>query len=186
MNNLIYANTPKFILWLIIIAAVIAALVIMIIIATKHINEKKKRDCFNLLNKICLSANLDNYVLESVHNNTYDYYLETDSKKFYIKLINNPANQEICVNNAIKWQLRRNAFDKEVKFLDGVENLMRMDLKNDEKTNHKIFIIFPNAGVLLKVINECEMVFITPHTDIYGARIITYKQLLEDNTLLEL
>ena len=185
MYNLIYAiNIPSFVYWIIVAILAIVGLVVGLVLASKHINEKRKKDCFNLLEKICNNSKNDNYVLETVNNKEYDYYIETEKDKFYIKLINNPSNQEICVNNAIKWQLRRSMYEKEMRFVDGVENLMRLDLKNEGKTNHKIYIIYPNARALLKVINECEMVFINPTTDIYGARILTYRQLEEDNDLL--
>ena len=38
---------------------------------------------------------------------------------------------------------------------------------------------------LLKVINECEMVFVYPDTDVYGAQVISYKKLEENLDLLE-
>ena len=100
--------------------------------------------------------------------------------------LNNPNNQEICVNNAIKWQLRNGLHEKGLRFVEGVELLMRMDIKTDGKEVRKLFIIYPNSRALLKVINECEMVFITPKTDIYGASIITYKQLEDDYDLIKL
>ena len=63
---------------------------------------------------------------------------------------------------------------------------MRMDIKNEGKEIKKLFIIYPNSRALLKVINECEMVFIDPKTDIYGSTIITYRQLEENFDLIEL
>ena len=49
---------------------------------------------------------------------------------------------------------------------------------------YKIFLIYPNARSLLRYINECEMEFVYPQTDVYGARIITYKALNEHHELL--
>lgn len=69
--------------------------------------------------------------------------------------------------------------------VEGVEPLMRLDLANTQKKEHKLFIIYPNVTALLKVINECEMVFVYPDTDVYGAQVISYKKLEENLDLLE-
>jgi hypothetical protein len=39
-------------------------------------------------------------------------------------------------------------------------------LSASSKPNKKLYIVYPNARSLLKYINECEMVFIKPNTDI--------------------
>ncbi|MDE5855960.1 MAG: hypothetical protein K2H06_02835, partial [Anaeroplasmataceae bacterium] len=104
-----------------------------------------------------------------------------------IKVIYNFSNQEICINNAIKWQLRKLSDQHEtMTFVEGIEPLMRLDLNNTEKKEHKLFIIYPNVTALLKVINECEMVFVYPDTDVYGSQVIPYKKLLEDINLLDI
>ena len=130
--------------------------------------------------------NLESYKLEYSAHPAYDYLIESEEYKYYVKLIHNPNNQEICVNNAIKWQLRNGLHEKGLRFVEGVELLMRMDIKNNGKKVRKLFIIYPNSRALLKVINECEMIFVNPKTDIYGANIVTYRQLEEDHNLIEL
>lgn len=178
--------TPEFLYFGIGLVVLIGIIIFAIIFVNKKIEEKRKKECFNLLNTICDERINDKYTLELANNNVYDYYIETNNHRYYIKLINNPYNQEICVNNAIKWQLRRCVKEKEIRFVDGVEQLMRMDIKKGEKTAHKLYIIYPNCKALFKVINECEMIFVNPDTDIYGSNIITFKQLQEDHNLLEL
>ena len=185
MPNFLSFKIPNFVYWIIGILVLVIALIIVICFFTKHLNEKRKKDCFNLLNKICAEKIEGEYKIEQANSLAYDFYIETINHKYYIKLINNPNNQEICVNNAIKWQLRNSIHEKDIRFVEGVEHLMRMDIKNDGKTAHKLYIVYPNARALLKVINECEMVFITPETDIYGAKIVTYKQLEENYNLMK-
>ena len=187
MFNVINAiKIPNFVYWTILVIVLIVVAIVCLAVASKHIAEKRKKDCFNLLLKVCESKEKDSYKLEYSTNPAYDYYIESDEHSYLIKLINNTNNQEICVNNAIKWQLRNGIHDKGLRFVEGVEELMRMDVKNDGKVIHKLFVIYPNSRALLKVINECEMIFITPSTDIYGAKVITYKQLEEDFSLIEL
>ena len=50
----------------------------------------------------------------------------------------------------------------------------------------KIYIIYPNSRSLLKYVNECEMEFVTPETDIYGTQVITYLALNEDLSLIKI
>ena len=71
-------------------------------------------------------------------------------------------------------------------FVEDIEPLMRLELENSIKKEHKLFIIYPNVTALLKVINECEMAFVYPDTDVYGAQVIPYKRLIEDTELIEL
>ena len=187
MPNIYSIKLPSFVYWVIGVFVLIIVLIFVGIFVSKKLQEKRKKDCFNILNKICQKKVKDNYKLELVNNNlAYDYFIETENYKYYIKLINNPNNQEICVNNAIKWQLRSGPHDKEMRFVEGVEHLMRMDIKRDQKISRKVFIIYPNSKALFKVINECEMIFVNPDTDIYGANIITYKQLEDNYNLIEL
>ena len=187
MFNVINAiKIPAFVYWTIGIIVIGVLAIVLFAIGSKHIAEKRKKDCFNLLNKVCDSKENKNYKLELSNHPAYDYYIENDNYKYFVKLIINTNNQEICVNNAIKWQLRNGLHDKGLRFVEGVESLMRMDINPNGKEVKKLFIIYPNSRALLKVINECEMIFVNPKTDIYGANIITYKQLEEDFDLIKL
>ena len=187
MFNVIYAiKIPAFVYWTIFVIILITAAIFVLALTSKHVAEKRKKDCFTLLQKVCESKNLESYKLEYSTHPAYDYHIENEEYRYLIKLIVNPNCQEICVNNAIKWQLRNGLHDKDIRFVEGVELLMRMDIKNDGKKVRKLFVIYPNSRALLKVINECEMIFVNPKTDIYGANIITFKQLEDDFDLIEL
>ena len=153
MPKMYSIQLPSFVYWIIGGFVLIIVLIFVGILVSKKLDEKRKKDCFNILNTICHKKVKDNYKLELINNNlAYDYYIETENYKYYIKLINNPNNQEICVNNAIKWQLRSGPHDKEIRFVEGVEHLMRMDIKKDNKISKKMFIIYPNSKALFKVI----------------------------------
>ncbi len=52
--------------------------------------------------------------------------------------------------------------------------------KKEEKQymkNIKMYIVYPNARSLLMYINECEMKFVNPNTDVYGTRVVTFQEL---------
>ncbi len=53
-------------------------------------------------------------------------------------------------------------------------------LEKEEKQymkNIKMYIVYPNARSLLMYINECEMKFVNPNTDVYGTRVVTFQEL---------
>ena len=169
------------------IAFVIFLIFAIIFIYTKRQQIKCRNNITKLFTKACENKGISEYKFEHVKKDIYDFYFENDSHIYYIKIINNPGNHEICINNAIKWQLRiLGDTNGKINFIENVEGLMRLDLNNKEKKEHKLYIVYPNTRALLKVINECEMVFVNPDNDVYGSTVITYKKLEEDLTLLDL
>lgn len=177
----------KLLFLILLILLIIFIAIFMIIFIRKRKDKKRKNDIIKLFVNACKEKNIDDYKIEYVKNGIYDFYFEDSNDIFYIKIINNFSSQEICINNAIKWQLRTfNSHNEKLNFVDGVEALMRLDLKNILKKEHKLFIIYPNVTALLKVINECEMTFVYPETDVFGSKVISYKKLLEDVNVLDL
>lgn len=178
-----------------IIAAVIILIIITVfiinIIFTKRKNHKMFTEFADFLMRVCKENDDVSYekVLSSKKSDhiSYDFTLETPKYKYFFKLVPNFPEYEITINNSIKWQIRRSYTDESLNFAPGVEEFMRLDIPNDSnKTNRKIYIIYPNSRSLLKYVNECEMEFVTPDTDIYGTRVITYVALKENPNLLEL
>ncbi|MDE7106254.1 MAG: hypothetical protein K2O22_03725 [Anaeroplasmataceae bacterium] len=174
--------------WIIGAIVLITAGIMSIIIIKNRSIQKRKNDILKLFSTACSAKGITDYKLEHVKKDTHDFYFESEKNIYYIKVIYNFSNQEICINNAIKWQLRKfgEQNNEAMSFVEGVEPLMRLDLTNPVKKEHKLFIVYPNVTALLKVINECEMVFIYPNTDVYGSQVIPYKKLVEDMNLLEI
>lgn len=165
---------------------ILIGFIVGIILFNRYKNNKKKNDIISIFDAACKAHNVTEYKIEHVKKDAYDFYYEDPKNIYYIKIVNNPLNKEICVNNAIKWQLRTQGSVDEMNFVEGIDGLMRMDLKRNSKRQFKLYIVYPTARALLKVINECEMVFIYPDTDVYGTRIITYVTLREKPELIVL
>ena len=183
--------------WIIfaIIAAGLALIILLLFIANIIVSKKKKHKMFAdfslLLSKI--ASENENVTVERIAARAkndkilYDFTLETPTIKYYFKLIANYQEYEITINNSIKWQIRRSYTDESLNYAPGVEDFMRLDIPNDNgKENKKVYVIYPNSRSLLKYVNECEMEFITPDTDIYGSKVITYNALNENTSLLKL
>lgn len=174
------------IIYLVVGVILLSGFIVGIILLNKYKTNKKKNEIISVFAEAAKIHNITDYKIEYVKKDAYDFYYEDPKNIYYIKIVNNPLNKEICVNNAIKWQLRTHGSIDEMNFVEGIDGLMRMDLKNDGKDKHKLYIVYPTARALLKVINECEMIFIYPDTDVYGTKIMTYVSLKEKPELIEL
>lgn len=159
---------------IVVLIALIVAAVVITNVTKKNTIKKMYKDIEDVLHTIKNADGSDTILTPIVNNAAYDYNLETENYIYYIKVVYNSGNQEICVNNSIKWQLRRHFNDNTLRFVPDIEGLMRLDIPYGEKKGQKLYIIYPNARSLLKYINECEMVFVHPDTDVYGTNLIPY------------
>ncbi len=175
--------------YIIIIATALAVFGVILIVLSTVFNKNRIRKMRNQIEEIFndyVKKHFD-YKFEIVPKAEYDYIFETIRFRYYVKVVPNFNNQEITVNNSVKWQLRKSFNDESLRFVDGIEPLMRMELPaNDNKINKKLYIVYPNARTLLKYINECEMEFVHPDTDVYGTNIITYINLRENRDIIEI
>lgn len=175
------------ILLIVLIIAIVSLIAVIIVLNILHKNNIKKMylEIEKLFEALVDKNNPDEFNFLKVYNAKYDYVFDTPAYKYYIKVVPNLANEEICVNNSVKWQLRKSFNDESMRFVENIEGLMRMDEEN-ERNAKRLYIVYPNARTLLKYINECEMVFIHPDTDVYGTNIISYVALKENPGILKI
>ena len=166
------------------LVVIICILCIVYSITKKNSIKKMYFEIESTLESLIIEENKNDYNLQKLYLKDYDYIFETPLYIYYIKIVPNTSNQEICVNNSVKWQLRKSFNDETMRFVENIEGLMRMDIPSS-KPLKKLYIIYPNARTLLKYINECEMVFIHPTTDVYGANIIPFVQLKDNPNLIK-
>lgn len=77
-----------------------------------------------------------------------------------------------------------NVNEKEMTFSDLGLDLNEKKDKKQYKKNIKMYIVYPNARSLLMYINECEMKFVNPTTDVYGTNVITFQELVKNRDSL--
>lgn len=174
---------------------VIVSIILIIILFSVSLsihNKRRIRTMFNNIENVLNSVvNIDkeNSELKKIEYENkkaprlpYDYILKTRDYFYYIKVVDNNGGHEICVNNSVKWQIRKSFNDESMHFVPEIEELMRMELPREDENRipRKLYIIYPNARSLLRYINECEMEFVHPNTDVYGTNIITYNDLKEN------
>lgn len=156
----------------------IAVLIISYNIFRKWRISKMFSDCDKVLQSLIDPKNSNEYkIIKNTSKEPYDYIFKTPLHNFYIQVVPNFGTYEICINNSIKWQIRKSFNDNSMNFVPNVDKLMRLDI--DDPKAKKLYIIYPNATSLLKYINECEMIFVRPETDVYGTNVIPYAGLKE-------
>lgn len=168
-------------IWIIIAVLLVVFLGLLVLMIHRYQTKKRKNDIARLFVLAAEANNKKEYRLEWMKKEVYDLYFEGDESIYYVKVLDKLTGKEVCINNALKWQIREYGLEQSMHFVEGIEGLMRMDwTPNSSKRQHKLFLIYPNARALLKVINECEMAFIYPDTDVYGTQVINWR-LLKDH-----
>ena len=179
-----------------ILAATVLVIVNLIAVIVTRIAYMTNRQ-----NKMYLNVNklLDNYIKLDDRNNSYirvfksklqrdslyDYVLTTTDYEYYIKIIPNYNLNEITINSSVKWYVRKDA--KKGFYLTDIESFIRLNIEpQNKKIAKKIILVYTDSNSLLRYINDCELEFITPKSDVYGCSIITYKQFTEHLDLIEM
>ena len=181
-------NSTERILIYVGIALVVAICVLVFVLKMIFVNRKKKMFLAveDLLNEYVKQDPL--YAkLEKSSSMEYDYILTTKEIKAYIMVIPNFHMGEICINAPTKW-IYRNAYDDEsFRFVARVDRLMLFEPPYEAGLKVKrLYIIYPSSKSLLRYINECEMEFVRPETDINGTSVMTYQFLKEHKDSIEL
>ena len=160
---------------------ILILLIVLTIVLIRVFSIKKALSELHL--KLCNIAGCEN-VKVIIKNKAFDYEMQYNNKIYLIKLIYHPSRAEINVNSKNYWQINRGKVSsrKTGEQMKGVYDLINFNLtkNNYPKNTVKLYVIYPDSISLLKVLNECEMQFITPKTDIYGTKINRFKDLEEN------
>ena len=169
-----------------IIIMVVIVLLIIILIIIHSVKKKRIIDRMNIevnaaLKQLVEQSN-NKYSYEKISNEVYDYILTSNKYQYYIKVIPNLNNEDICINSALKWNLGKSLATENKREVKINEDLIRLDLKKEKngKKPRKLFIIYPDAKSLIMVVNECEYEFVDSDTDVYGNNIITYNYFINN------
>ena len=174
---------------IIIITFAVIIFLVTVLIITYNIfkswrNSKMYSECEKVLESLIKPSRAAEYKIERITSKEpYDYIFKTPKYNYYVQIVPNFGAYEICINNSVKWQIRKSFNDNSMNFVPNVDKLMRLDL--DDPKAKKLFLIYPTATSLLKYINECEMIFVRPETDVYGANVIPYVALKEKPELFD-
>lgn len=120
-------------MWIVLIFCIfIIALLSLLVFYNIMKNYKIKQmytNVYSVLQKIIDDRKIKDFsVLKVSEDKKYDFYLETRTHLYYIKVLQNHKNHEICINNKIRWQLINHLDTKKAVFMSGVSGLMNLDI----------------------------------------------------------
>lgn len=125
----------------------------------------------------CLKNNLH---YQKSTNKLYDAVIFNDEMEMYLKITKIPSNSSVTINSKDTWCLRfgggkrkgRNYPEK--RYMNELVSFLRHNPISEEKQTIKVFILYPTTEVILKYINESEIVEIKPKDTPYGYKVIKY------------
>ncbi len=118
-------------------------------------------------------------------NNCYDYYLETLTTIYYVKVLYNYNCYEISINSRYLWQYKTEAQDEKIRFWPNVVDFVNFNPHDEKKSVVKLCLIYPNSRSLLVYLNESEIAFVRPEQVLYGINFITYERLNSNHNYIE-
>ena len=156
--------------------------VVLIIIAVTII-----KSILPIVKRKKLIEKLENYLkkakisheFKTLNNDIYDIDLKINDNKYVIKIVIVPEYSEIQINSKETWEVKYGAGNTPGKvqphkrYLNEISTFQKTSFPNGEI---KLILFSPKPKKIVKYINECEIVFVNPSTDVYGSRIIN-----EDN-----
>ena len=115
------------------------------------------------------------YEVTDVEYKCYNQIIKNEQVTFIVKTIKIPEYAEIQINNKVTWEIKYGAGNTPgkaqpyKKMLKDISEFMNLKVQENEI---KLVIATPHPKKIVKYINECEIVFVTPYTDVYGTRLI--------------
>ena len=156
-----------------VILIIIGVVFVGLIIATIISPLKLKNEFESSLKDFLIKEGRHTLVKEK--NKPYDYTLEINNNKYLLKLVSIPEHALLQINNKNTWEVKYGAGEQigkaqpYSKYLSTIQDFMKYKPNDDEI---KVAIIIPKAKEIVMYINECEIEFVTPNTNVYGTRII--------------
>ena len=156
-----------------VIIIIVGVLFIALVIATIISPLKYKNEFETNFKEFLLKEG--RHTLTKEKNKPFDYTLEIHDKKYLIKMVSIPEFALLQINNKNTWEVKYGAGEQigkaqpYSKYLSTIQDFMKHKPNDDEI---KVAIIIPKAKEIVMYINECEIEFVTPKTNVYGTRII--------------
>ena len=101
-----------------------------------------------------------------------DFSFQLDDTIYNVKVLLNPRNSDIQINNIETFISYVNAGSDNMK----TKTLPKMSAFMNNKLDNKIILLPVKAKTIKKVINECEMIMVNPDVDVHGTKIYNLNQ----------
>ena len=115
----------------------------------------------------------------------YDFTIENDEVKLFIKMIDIPKNSMITINSKTTWCLSYGGSSSDPgraypnkKYLDELKSFLKNEYTS-EKTSHKIILLNSSTEKVVRYLNESELDVVNYCEKVYDYKIITLEKLEE-------
>ncbi len=155
--------------YIVIGALVLLFIFVMIVLPFIKYNEAKK----TLMNY----PNFKEY-----KNKNYDFTIENEEVKLFIKMIDVPKNSMITINSKNTWCLSYGGSSDpgkaypNKKYLDELKLFLKQDFSSN-KITHKVILINKSTEKIVRYLNESELAVVNFTEKVYDYRIIQLSQI---------
>ena len=153
---------------IIILVLIVIGFAVFISIKSGNIKSSLETNFYNKIKEL-------GYDVTNIEFKCYNQIIKNNNVTFLVKTIKIPEHAEIQINNKVTWEIKYGAGNTPgkaqpyKKMLKDISEFMNLETKENEI---KLVIATPHPKKIVKYINECEIVFVTPYTDVYGTRLI--------------
>ncbi|MBW4258596.1 hypothetical protein KTG15_13005 [Methanobacterium sp. YSL] len=139
----------------------LSAVVLILVLILVVIEQNRRRFLASIERKLAQFGSL-----RKQSNPSLGYILQTQTESVFIKLIYAPSAKEVSFNSKRHWQV-----------FSGSGKHMLPTAGFQDLEGHKLIIVYPQPGKIVKYINENEIIFVKPETDVFGMRVVHIHQI---------
>lgn len=156
---------------------------VICIILTIIINKLKEKVLYEEIQSFCEQKK---FIYTKAHDNRYDFTIENEQFIMYCAICKIPENSSVTINSKNTWCLRfgggkrqgRNYPNK--RFLNELKPFLNFNpTKKGEREVYRLVIFHPSTEVILRYMNESEIMEIKPDNVSYGFKAISYSNLFK-------
>lgn len=163
---------------LIFIGLILAFIVLIVIIAivANIITSVNNQSTYEDELKKYLNSHNISFTMEKAKHSAYSFVLSIEDTKYLIKMIHLPTDADLQINSKTTWEVKYGAGKNPGRahphssYLgSNIDVFMNLHTNENEK---KIVVVVPKPRKIVMYINESEIVFVTPSTNVHGTKII--------------
>lgn len=153
-------------------ALAIAFIVLMYIVPSIKFNNAKK-----------ILSQYPNF--KEYKNKYYDFTIENDDVKLFIRVLDVPSNSMITINSKDTWVLQWGGSSKDFgraypnkKYIDEIKDFLKKEYES-EKKSYKIILVNKCTEKIVIYLNESELAVVTFKDTVHGYKIMELTKIEE-------
>lgn len=132
----------------------------------------------------------EKYMAKECSKQIYDFIIDKNNLKMYIKVVDIPSNSMITINSKDTWKLSYGGSKSNLgrsypnsKYLDELKPFLKMNIK-DEMPFLKVILLNKETEKIVRYLNESELEVVTINDTPYGYKILSLSKFEEELKVL--